>query len=75
MRRRAFIAGLGGAVAWPVVARAQLRPIVGYLASSSENDVAKPLVGLFRQGLGQLGFVEGRNVAIEYRWATIITIA
>jgi putative tryptophan/tyrosine transport system substrate-binding protein len=68
MNRRAFIAGLGGAAAWPLVAKAQLRPVVGFLASASESDTTK-LVGAFREGLSQLGFVEGRNVAIEYSWA------
>jgi putative ABC transport system substrate-binding protein len=70
MRRRDFIAGLGGAAAWPVIAQAQRPavPVIGYLSSASENrDLARTLA--FRQGLAEAGFVEGRNVAIEYRRA------
>jgi putative ABC transport system substrate-binding protein len=71
MRRREFIAGLGSAAAWPVVARAQLQqavPVVGYLSGRSA-DLERPLVQAFRKGLNDGGYVEGRNVAIEYRWA------
>ena len=69
MRRREFIAGLGGAAAWPVVARAQqpMVPVIGYLGSNSPEPMC-PL-SAFRKGLGETGFVEGHNVAIEYRWA------
>jgi len=73
MRRRDFIAGLGGsAVAWPLTARAQQRqpaiPVIGYLgARSSESDVA--MLAAFSRGLAEIGYAEGRNVAIEYRFA------
>jgi putative tryptophan/tyrosine transport system substrate-binding protein len=69
MKRRTFIAALGGAAAWPVVARAQQpTPVVGFLSGRSLNDPAH-LIATFRGGLGETGFIEGRNVAIEYRWA------
>ena len=67
--RRAFIAGLGGAAAWPVVARAQqAMPVVGYLSGNlREADATR--VRAFLQGLSESGYVEGRNVVIEYCWA------
>src|SRR5262245_32728437 len=70
MRRRAFITFMGSAAAWPLAARAQqpTAPIVGFLRVTSASD-STHLVAAFQQGLKQAGFVDGQNVAIEYRWA------
>ena len=68
MRRREFIAGLGGAVAWPLVARAQqpAMPVIGYLGTHSADDDYKNFIVPFLQGLKEAGYVEGQNVAVEY---------
>ena len=70
MRRREFIAGLGSAAAWPGVARAQQanRPLVGFIGTTSSEGTERWVIG-FRAGLAERGFVEGRNVSVEYRWA------
>jgi hypothetical protein len=69
MNRREFIAGLGGAAAWPVVARAQQAAVViGWLSAGSADDDSDRTVP-FLQGLKETGYVEGQNVAVEYRWA------
>ena len=70
MRRREFIAIAGGAVAWPLAARAQEKtlPVIGFLNSGSPGPNARSVAAL-HQGLKEGGYIEGQSVAIEYCWA------
>jgi putative ABC transport system substrate-binding protein len=70
MRRREFILALGGAATWPLAARAQqpAMPVIGFLHSASAEPTANLVKG-FRKGLFDLGFIDGQNVSIEFRWA------
>jgi putative ABC transport system substrate-binding protein len=70
MRRREFIAALGSAAAWPVVANAQQPsiPVIGFLSSRSADDSVLQ-DDAFRQALNEAGYVDGRNILIDYRWA------
>ena len=71
MKRREFMSLLGGVAAWPLTARAQQAaalPVIGYLNNGSPESDASRLTGL-RRGLNETGYVEGRNLVIEYRWA------
>src|SRR6266852_5500476 len=70
MKRREFITLLGGAAVWPLSARAQQprMTVIGYLGVSSP-DLSPRQLAAFHQGLREVGFIEGQNIAVEYRWA------
>ena len=69
MRRREFIAGLGAVTAWPLAARAQQAalPVIGFVYGGSADQLAG-YVAMFREGLGEAGYVEGQSVTVEYHW-------
>jgi putative tryptophan/tyrosine transport system substrate-binding protein len=69
MKRREFISLLGGVAAWPLAARAeQTIPLIGFLYTDQTSSEAAPFIAAFHQGLREVGFIEGQNVAVEHRW-------
>src|SRR5271168_1256619 len=70
IKRREFIAGLGGAVAWPLTAGAQQAalPVVGYVGGGSADDASSDYMAAFRKGIGETGYLDGKNVTVEYHW-------
>jgi putative ABC transport system substrate-binding protein len=70
MKRREFVAGLAGTIVWPLAVRAQqpAMPVIGFLNGTSPEGYG-PFLSSFHQGLRETGYVENRNVIIEYRWA------
>src|SRR5262249_57778012 len=73
MRRRAFLKMLGGSALWPLAAQAQqlerVRRIGVLMAYAEDNPDGKPRIAAFAQGLRELGWIDGRNIRIEYRWS------